>query len=128
MRRAAVPAKHRSSTRVQPTSALDPERVGEVLAAIKQLATGGMTMICVTHQMGFAPRSGRRGLVHGTRGSGRARQTGGPDQQLRAFPVATFSPNDRVGSCPAFRQFAACPLHLRCTPPADATCDVDSRT
>jgi polar amino acid transport system ATP-binding protein len=38
----------------EPTSALDPEMVGEVLAAIKQLAARGMTMICVTHEMGFA--------------------------------------------------------------------------
>ena len=38
----------------EPTSALDPEMVGEVLAAMKQLAAGGMTMICVTHEMGFA--------------------------------------------------------------------------
>ncbi|SFJ32456.1 amino acid ABC transporter ATP-binding protein [Bradyrhizobium sp. cf659] len=54
MRRAAVTAKHRSSTRVQPTSALDPEIVGEVLAAIQQLATNGMATICLTHEMGFA--------------------------------------------------------------------------
>ncbi|MBN8945386.1 MAG: amino acid ABC transporter ATP-binding protein [Rhizobiales bacterium] len=38
----------------EPTSALDPEMVGEVLAAMKQLAGAGMTMICVTHEMGFA--------------------------------------------------------------------------
>jgi polar amino acid transport system ATP-binding protein len=38
----------------EPTSALDPEMVGEVLFAIKQLAANGMTMICVTHEMGFA--------------------------------------------------------------------------
>ncbi len=38
----------------EPTSALDPEMVGEVLAAMKRLAAGGMTMICVTHEMGFA--------------------------------------------------------------------------
>jgi polar amino acid transport system ATP-binding protein len=38
----------------EPTSALDPEMVGEVLAAMKQLASTGMTMICVTHEMGFA--------------------------------------------------------------------------
>nr|WP_244548533.1 amino acid ABC transporter ATP-binding protein [Bosea vaviloviae] len=38
----------------EPTSALDPEMVGEVLAAMKQLAASGMTMICVTHEMGFA--------------------------------------------------------------------------
>jgi polar amino acid transport system ATP-binding protein len=38
----------------EPTSALDPEMVGEVLQVMKQLAREGMTMICVTHEMGFA--------------------------------------------------------------------------
>ena len=38
----------------EPTSALDPEMVGEVLAVIKQLASSGMTMAIVTHEMGFA--------------------------------------------------------------------------
>ncbi|WP_277874653.1 amino acid ABC transporter ATP-binding protein [Mesobacillus harenae] len=38
----------------EPTSALDPELVGEVLATMKQLAVEGMTMIVVTHEMGFA--------------------------------------------------------------------------
>lgn len=38
----------------EPTSALDPEMVGEVLQVMKQLAADGMTMICVTHEMGFA--------------------------------------------------------------------------
>ena len=38
----------------EPTSALDPEMVGEVLAVMKQLAKDGMTMIVVTHEMGFA--------------------------------------------------------------------------
>src|SRR4029078_10681745 len=38
----------------EPTSALDPELVGEVLDVMKQLARGGMTMIVVTHEMGFA--------------------------------------------------------------------------
>ncbi len=38
----------------EPTSALDPEMVGEVLNLMKQLASEGMTMICVTHEMGFA--------------------------------------------------------------------------
>jgi polar amino acid transport system ATP-binding protein len=38
----------------EPTSALDPEMVGEVLQVMKQLASDGMTMICVTHEMGFA--------------------------------------------------------------------------
>lgn len=38
----------------EPTSALDPEMVGEVLTLMKELADDGMTMICVTHEMGFA--------------------------------------------------------------------------
>ena len=38
----------------EPTSALDPEMVGEVLAVMKQLAEDGMTMVIVTHKMGFA--------------------------------------------------------------------------
>ena len=38
----------------EPTSALDPELVGEVLSVMKKLAEGGMTMIVVTHEMGFA--------------------------------------------------------------------------
>jgi polar amino acid transport system ATP-binding protein len=42
----------------EPTSALDPELVGEVLDVMKQLAQGGMTMIVVTHEMGFAREVG----------------------------------------------------------------------
>lgn len=38
----------------EPTSALDPEMVGEVLEVMKELAQSGMTMVCVTHEMGFA--------------------------------------------------------------------------
>ena len=38
----------------EPTSALDPEMVGEVLAVMKELAKAGMTMVVVTHEMGFA--------------------------------------------------------------------------
>ncbi|ASK28123.1 amino acid ABC transporter ATP-binding protein [Neisseria chenwenguii] len=38
----------------EPTSALDPEMVGEVLKVMKDLAVSGMTMMCVTHEMGFA--------------------------------------------------------------------------
>ena len=38
----------------EPTSALDPEMIGEVLAAMKDLALSGMTMVVVTHEMGFA--------------------------------------------------------------------------
>ena len=38
----------------EPTSALDPEMVGEVLDVMKELAKEGMTMVVVTHEMGFA--------------------------------------------------------------------------
>ena len=44
----------------EPTSALDPEMVGEVLDVMKQLAEEGMTMVVVTHEMGFAREVGER--------------------------------------------------------------------
>jgi polar amino acid transport system ATP-binding protein len=44
----------------EPTSALDPEMVGEVLEVMKQLAREGMTMVVVTHEMGFAKEVGDR--------------------------------------------------------------------
>ena len=44
----------------EPTSALDPEMVGEVLEVMKQLADEGMTMVVVTHEMGFAREVGSR--------------------------------------------------------------------
>ena len=44
----------------EPTSALDPEMVGEVLDVMKSLAQGGMTMVVVTHEMGFAREVGTR--------------------------------------------------------------------
>ena len=46
----------------EPTSALDPEMVGEVLEVMKQLAKDGMTMVVVTHEMGFAREVGSRVL------------------------------------------------------------------
>ena len=46
----------------EPTSALDPEMVGEVLDVMKELAHEGMTMIVVTHEMGFAREVGNRVL------------------------------------------------------------------
>jgi len=44
----------------EPTSALDPEMVGEVLAVMRDLAREGMTMVVVTHEMGFAREVGDR--------------------------------------------------------------------
>ena len=46
----------------EPTSALDPEMVGEVLEVMKELAQSGMTMVVVTHEMGFAKEVGSRVL------------------------------------------------------------------
>src|SRR5699024_7613087 len=46
----------------EPTSALDPEMVGEVLELMKELADDGMTMVVVTHEMGFAREVGTRVL------------------------------------------------------------------
>ena len=78
----------------EPTSALDPEMVGEVLAVMRSLAGDGMTMMCVTHEMGFArevadrvwfmdagqdPRDGRaRDLLHAPPASPRAALPVGP--------------------------------------------------
>ena len=47
---------------VEPTSALDPEMVGEVLQVMKNLADDGMTMVVVTHEMGFAREVGSKVL------------------------------------------------------------------
>jgi polar amino acid transport system ATP-binding protein len=47
----------------EPTSALDPETVGEVLQVMKELAEEGMTMVVVTHEMGFAREVADRVVV-----------------------------------------------------------------
>jgi general L-amino acid transport system ATP-binding protein len=44
----------------EPTSALDPEMISEVLDVMVELAKGGITMICVTHEMGFARKMANR--------------------------------------------------------------------
>ena len=44
----------------EPTSALDPEMINEVLEVMRELAVSGMTMLCVTHEMGFARRVAHR--------------------------------------------------------------------
>ena len=44
----------------EPTSALDPEMINEVLDVMTQLAKEGMTMMCVTHEMGFARKAADR--------------------------------------------------------------------
>ena len=61
----------------EPTSALDPEMVGEVLEVMKELARGGMTMVVVTHEMGFAHEVGNRVLFMD---GGKILEQGTPDQ------------------------------------------------
>lgn len=63
------------------TSALDPETVGEVLAVMKELAADGMTMICVTHEMGFAREAADRVVMMD---AGSIVEEGVPDQIFRA--------------------------------------------
>ncbi|CAM5265647.1 hypothetical protein LSPH24S_09813 [Lysinibacillus sphaericus] len=62
----------------EPTSALDPEMVKEVLDVMKNLASEGMTMIVVTHEMGFAREVGDRRCVHG--GGGFIVEEGTPEE------------------------------------------------
>ena len=60
----------------EPTSALDPEMVGEVLDVMKELAAEGMTMVVVTHEMGFAREVGNRVLFMA---DGKLLEEGSPD-------------------------------------------------
>ena len=60
----------------EPTSALDPEMVGEVLQVMKELADEGMTMVVVTHEMGFAREVGNRILFMD---GGKILEQGSPD-------------------------------------------------
>ena len=60
----------------EPTSALDPEMVGEVLEVMKELADEGMTMVVVTHEMGFAREVGSRVLFMD---AGRIAEQGSPE-------------------------------------------------
>jgi len=57
----------------EPTSALDPEMINEVLDVMVELANSGMTMICVTHEMGFARKVADKMTVHGSRRNCRCR-------------------------------------------------------
>lgn len=71
----------------EPTSALDPEMVGEVLDVMKELAESGMTMICVTHEMGFAKEVADTVVFMD---AGRILESGTPDE------VFNHSTNERV--------------------------------
>ena len=74
----------------EPTSALDPEMVGEVLAVMRELAASGMTMIVVTHEMGFARELASEIIF----------LEGG--QLIERAPPETFFKNPREGRTRAF--------------------------
>jgi polar amino acid transport system ATP-binding protein len=63
----------------EPTSALDPELVGEVLNVMKKLASEGMTMLCVTHEMGFAKEVADRVVFMA---NGEILEAGRPDEMF----------------------------------------------
>jgi polar amino acid transport system ATP-binding protein len=65
----------------EPTSALDPEMIGEVLAVMRDLAESGMTMIVVSHEIGFAREVAHRVIFLD---EGRILESGSPDQVLSA--------------------------------------------
>lgn len=65
----------------EPTSALDPELVGEVLGVIRDLAQAGMTMVIVTHEMGFAARVSDRVVFLA---EGQIEEQGAPEQLFQA--------------------------------------------
>ena len=65
----------------EPTSATDPELVGDVLAVMRELATSGMTMVVVTHEMGFAREVGDKLIFMD---DGVVVESGPPRQVLRS--------------------------------------------
>ena len=69
----------------EPTSALDPEMISEVLDVIVDLAEDGMTMICVTHEMGFARRAADRMIFMD---QGEIIETGSPEEFFEAPKTA----------------------------------------
>ena len=69
----------------EPTSALDPEMISEVLDVIVDLAESGMTMICVTHEMGFARKAADRMVFMD---EGQIVETGTPDEFFTAPKTA----------------------------------------
>ena len=70
----------------EPTSALDPEMVGEVLDLIRELADEGMTMVIVTHEMGFAREVGTK-VLFVDKGASRKRKT----RRRNAFLIREMS-------------------------------------
>ena len=85
----------------EPTSALDPELVGEVLDVMRTLADEGMTMIVVTHEMGFAREVGDQPGLHGRRRRRRGRQPARGARQPAAQPDQGVPVQGPLGDGPA---------------------------
>ena len=91
----------------EPTSALDPEMIKEVLEMMVDLAQGGMTMLCVTHEMGFRPPGGEPRDLHGPGADRGRKRTRGvlpepPEPAHKAVPrtdpaLRPFSPQTPHG-------------------------------
>jgi len=77
----------------EPTSALDPEMIKEVLEVMIELARSGMTMICVTHEMGFARQPADRVVMM----DGGAIIEDGTPEPVRIDPVRVYQPGTRPG-------------------------------
>ena len=82
----------------EPTSALDPELVGDVLDAMRALANDGMTMVVVTHEIGFAREVARLGRVHGRRRRRGDRTAGRGPVQSPARADEAVSLQDPLGA------------------------------
>jgi hypothetical protein len=111
----------------EPTSALDPEMVGEVLDVMVQLAQEGMTMMCVTHEMGFAQQGQPPRHLHGRRQDRRGLPQGGVLRQpearsprakdflskiLAALSACTRARRERVGVSAGLRAGRGCCLRV----------------
>ena len=100
----------------EPTSALDPELVGEVLDVMKQLALGGMTMVVVTHEMGFAREvadelvfmDGGVVVEHGKPARGAGQPAARSDEGVLVQGAMTASAGTRIASVAAWLG-TACP-------------------
>ena len=96
----------------EPTSALDPEMIKEVLDTMIELAEEGMTMLCVTHEMGFAQAVAEPGDLHGPGPDRRAERAEGVLQQpaVRAHQaVPQPDPRPLTGASPSGGKGACCP-------------------
>ncbi len=94
----------------EPTSALDPEMIKEVLDTMVDLAKGGMTMIVVTHEMGFARTAADRVAVHGRRSHRRGEHPGASSSPTRSptAPRTSSRRSSRTDSTQPLREGNTC--------------------